>query len=478
MAVSELCFSTAAELGRLISRREVSPVEVVDAFLARIQALDPALNCYVTVVADAALAAAEAAEREIGFGNYRGPLHGVPVALKDLFDLAGAKTTASSRILAENVATKDSAVTRRLKQAGAVILGKTNLHEFAFGITTNNPHYGPTRNPWDLARVPGGSSGGSGAAVAASLTCLATGTDTGGSIRIPAALCGIVGLKPTFGRVSKAGVVPLAWSLDHAGPMTKTVEDTAIMMDVIAGYDPDDPSSAQVETPGFRAAIGADVSRLRIGVPGNFFFDDVDDEVASAVEAAARLFASLGVAVEDVSLPHVGYASAAFPVTIQSEAAAFHEPWLLSRPQDYGADVRQRLETGRTALATEYINAQRARAIITADFQRALGLVDALIVPTVPAAAAPIGEETVTIGGRQLELRPTYTRFTSPINLTGLPSLAMPCGFTRTGLPVGFQLVGRFFEEPTLLSLGHSYQMATDWHKRRPPVERLSGGGQ
>lgn len=470
MTNDELCLLDASRLGALVRNKDVSPVEVVQAFLSRTERLEPRLNCFVTVLADQALAGARKAEAEIAQGQYRGPLHGLPVALKDIFDVAGVKTTASSRVLANNVAKADSTVARKLQEAGAVVFGKTNLHEFAFGITTNNPHFGATRNPWDTSRVPGGSSGGSGAAVAASLCPLTTGTDTGGSIRIPAALCGIVGLKPTFGRVSKAGVTTLAWSLDHTGPMTKTVADAALMLNAIAGFDPADPATVDVPVPDFTAALGKPVAGMRIGLPTRFFFEDMDDAVREAVLAGARQFEALGVIVEEVDLPHIQYASAAFSPIIQAEAAAYHEQWYLEHASDYGQDVRARIEVGRTVLATQYINAQRARVLIRRDFEQALRKVDAVLAPTVPTTAGPIGVESVTIGGKTFELRAAYNGKTSPINLAGLPALAVPCGFSAEGLPIGMQLIGRAFDEETLLTLGHAYEAATDWHLRQPPL--------
>ncbi len=470
MKGNELGLLSAAQLAALIAKREASPVEVLDSILARIDRLEPRLNCYVAVLADQAKATARQAEQEIAEGRYRGPLHGVPIALKDLFDLAGTKTTGSSKILAENVARRDSAVARRLKEAGAVIVGKTNLHEFAFGVTTNNPHFGATRNPWDTNRIPGGSSGGSGAAVAASLCTAAMGSDTGGSIRIPAFFCGIVGLKPTFGLVSKAGALPLAWSLDTMGPMTKTVEDAALLLNALAGYDPSDPSSVPVDVPDYRAAIGKDVKGMRIGLPREHFFENVDGEVEQAVRTALSTFQDLGVEVEEVSLPHVRYAASIFPTIIQSEAAAYHEPWLLSRPQDYGMDVRGRLDTGRLILATEYINAQRARSLFIQDFQRALARVDAIVTPTVPLVAPYIGVDNVEVAGQIYETRAAATRFTSPINLTGLPALAVPCGFSALGLPIGMQLIGSAFAETTILALAHAYEANTEWHRRQPPI--------
>ncbi|MCL4466065.1 MAG: amidase family protein [Chloroflexi bacterium] len=470
MATRELATLPISALGRLLATREVSPVEVIDSVLSRTERLEPRLNCYVTLLGDAARAAARMAEREIGAGNYRGPLHGIPVALKDIFDVAGVKTTASSKILADSVATADSTVARLLQDAGAIIVGKTNLHEFAFGVTTNNPHYGPTRNPWDTTRVPGGSSGGSGAAVAASLCSAATGTDTGGSIRIPASLCGIVGLKPTFGRVSKAGVVPLSWTLDHMGPLSKSVEDAAIFLQAIAGYDAADPTTVRRPVPNYRQAVGLGVRGLRLGVPKQHFFSGLQEDVQRAVRAAIDHFASLGVAVEEVSLPHADYINPAFAPIIHAEAAAYHERWLLERPQDYGKETRARLEVGLTVLGTQYVNAQRARAVIRGDFEQALTQVDALITPTIPAVAMPIGADSITIDGESKELRSVYNRLTSPVNLVGLPAVSLPCGFSGEGLPIGLQLIGGAFGEETLITLGHAYETTTDWHQRQPPL--------
>ncbi|MHB1133284.1 MAG: amidase [Chloroflexota bacterium] len=470
MSTTDLSMLSGAQLAAKVRTREVSPVEVVDAALARIEHLEPRLNAFVTVMTEQARAAAQTAEHEIAAGNYRGPLHGLPVCHKDICDVAGVKTTASSRILAENVAQRDATVTRLLKEAGAVIMGKTNLHEFAFGVTTNNPHYGPTRNPWDTTRVPGGSSGGTGSAVAAGLCVAGTGTDTGGSIRIPAGLCGIVGLKPTFGRVSKAGVVPLSWSLDTVGPLARTVADAAVFLQAIAGPDAADPTTANKPVPDYTAALGREIKGFRLGVPRQYFFDAIDEEVEAAVRAAVEHLATLGVTVVEVDLPHWEYITPAFTPIIHAEAASFHEAWLLSRPEDYGADVRTRLEVGRTVLATQYVNAQRARVVVRGDFERALQHVDAMVSPTLPATAVPIGQELINLRGEQRELRATYNRLTSAVNLAGLPALSLPCGFDRQGLPIGMQLIGRAFDESTLITMGDAYEKTTEWHLRQPPV--------
>ena len=469
MDAEQLCWLSVEELANLLRRREVSPTEVLEAYLARTDRLEPKLNCYVSLLRDEARTAARATEAEIAAGNYRGPLHGVPMALKDLYDLAGARTTASSKVLANNLAARDCTVAHRLKEAGAIIVGKTNTHEFAFGGTTDSAHFGPTRNPWDTSRVPGGSSGGSAAAVAASLCAAALGSDTGGSIRLPAAFCGIVGLKPTYGRVSLAGVVPLAWTMDHAGPLTKCVADSALLLGAIAGYDPNDPTTAKLPVPDYMSALGRPVKGLRLGLPRGHFFEDLDAEVEAAVRSAVAVLAGLAVTVEEVSLPRAAYGREMFNVIVHCEAAAHHEPWLLARAQEYGADVRGRLETGRTARAVDYLRAQRARNLLIEDFARAFRQVDAIAVPTVPTVATPIGAGTVMMNGRQADLRTVFGRCNSPINQTGLPAISVPCGLAH-GLPVGLQLIGPAFAEETILALAHAYERATTWHKRRPPV--------
>lgn len=469
MDAERVCWLSVAELAPLLQRREVSPVELLEAYLARTDRLEPELNCYVSQLRGEARMAARSAEHEIMRGNYRGPLHGVPVALKDLFDLAGCRTTASSKVLADNVAKNDSTVAKKLKAAGAVIVGKTNTHEFAFGGTTDSAYFGATHNPWDTSRVPGGSSGDSAAAVAASLCTAALGSDTGGSIRLPAAFCGIVGLKPTYGRVSLSGVVPLAWSMDHAGPLTRSAADAALLLAAIAGHDPADPTTADLPVPDYPRAVQRSPKGLRLGVPRGYFFEDVDAEVEAAVRSAVAVLAGLGIAIEEVSLPRAAYGRDMFNVVVHSEAAAHHEPWLLERPQDYGADVRARLEAGRMARAVDYLRAQRARGLLREDFVRAFQRVDAIATPTIPTVATTIGAGTVTVNGRQADLRAILGRFTSPINMTGLPAISVPCGFAH-GLPVGLQLVGRAFEEETILALAHAYEGATTWHERRPPV--------
>ena len=459
-----------AEAGDLLRRRALSPVELTRAYLDRIRRLDPDLLAYITVLPDEALAAATAVEQEIARGQYRGPLHGIPIALKDLVMTRGVRTTCGSRILRDWVPDADATVARRLADAGAILLGKLNMHEFAYGPTGVNPHYGTCRNPWDRHRIAGGSSSGSGVAVAAELAAGALGTDTGGSVRIPAALCGIVGLKPTYGRVSRTGVIPLAWSLDHVGPMTRTVTDAALLLQVLAGRDPADPTTSAVPVPDYRRALQGEVRGLRLGLPKDLFFERVDPEVRIAVQAAARSLEGLGAVVEEIPLPKIHHAGPASFAIIASEAMAYHEPYLRARAEEYGEDVRARLTTGQFVLAHQYLKAQRARQVIRAEVDAALTRVDALLTPTTPVPAPRLDERELTVEGVTEDARWWLIRCTRPINLTGHPALSVPCGLTAAGLPIGLQLVGRLFDEATLLRLGHAFQAVSPARDLRPPL--------
>jgi aspartyl-tRNA(Asn)/glutamyl-tRNA(Gln) amidotransferase subunit A len=470
MAPDDLTRLSIAEVGDLFRRRALSPVELARAYLDRIQRLDGDLLAYITVLQDEALAAAAAAEREIARGEDRGPLHGVPIALKDLVMTRGVRTTCGSRILRDWIPDTDATVARRLADAGAVLLGKLNMHEFAYGPTGVNPHYGTSRNPWDRHRIPGGSSSGSGVAVAAGLCAGALGTDTGGSVRIPAALCGIVGLKPTYGRVSRAGVIPLAWSLDHVGPMTRTVEDAALLLQVLAGRDPADPSTPAVPVPDYRPALQGGVRGLRLGVPKDLFFERLDPEVRAAVTAAARSLEGLGAVVEEIPLPKIQHAGPASFAIIASEAMAYHEAYLRTRAGEYGEDVRARLTTGQFVLAHQYLKAQRARQVIRADVDGVLTRVDALLLPTTPIPAPRPDEREVTVDGVTEDARWWLIRCTRPINVTGHPALSVPCGLTAAGLPIGLQVVGRAFDEATLLRIGHAFETVSPVRDRWPPL--------
>jgi len=469
VASDELTRLGIAEAGEQIRRRALSPVELTRAYLDRIQQEDGALRAYIAVLSDPALAAARTAEKEIARGGYRGPLHGIPIALKDLFMTRGIPTTCGSRILKAWVPDADAAVATRLYAAGAILLGKLNMHEFAYGPTGVNPHYGTPKNPWDRARMPGGSSSGSGVAVAAGLAAGALGTDTGGSVRIPASLCGIVGLKPTYGRVSRAGVIPLAWSLDHVGPMTRTVADAALLLQVLAGRDPADPSTADVPVPDYRRALEGGVRGLRLGLPKDLFFERLDPEVRAAVLGAARSLEGLGASVEEVPLPRIPHAGPASFAIIASEATAYHEPYLKTRAALYGADVRARLTAGQFVLATQYLKAQRARQVIRAEVDEVLGRVHALLLPTTPIPAPLLGAREVTVDGVTEDVRWWLIRCTRPINVTGHPALSVPCGFTAGGLPIGLQLVGRHFDEAMLLRIGRAFEAVSPAKGRRPP---------
>lgn len=459
-----LPYLTIAQAADLVRRRELSPLELTEACLSRVEAIDGRINAFIAITADAALASARTAAAGIARGEYRGPLHGIPVALKDLFDQAGVPTTAGSKILAGNIPAEDSAAVARLKEAGAVLLGKLNMHEFAFGATGVNPHYGPCRNPWDTGRITGGSSSGSGAAVAAGECLAALGTDTGGSIRIPASLCGVVGLKPTFGRVSRRGVIPLSWSLDHVGPLTRSVEDAAIVLQAIAGHDPLDASSAAEPVPDYAAALREGIAGLRLGVPREFFFEGCDPEASAAVRKAIAVLEGEGAAVEEVSLPHIAEIPAAVAAIMLPEALAYHEGWFRERPGDYGGDVRQRLELAARYPAVTYVKAQRLREAAMEDWRREVfSRVSVIATPTTAVPAPPIEE-----GGLDTTLQ--LIRLTNPLNFLGLPAISVPCGFTASGLPIGLQLAGRWWDEAAVLRAAHAYELATDWSQRRPPI--------
>jgi aspartyl-tRNA(Asn)/glutamyl-tRNA(Gln) amidotransferase subunit A len=471
MPHTELYYLSVAQASAEIAAKRLSPVELTQSYLDRIAALNPVVNAYITVTAEHALAQARQAEAEIIAGKYKGPFHGMPIALKDLFDTKGIRTTGGSKILADRVPDEDSDVASRLADAGAVLLGKLNMHEFAFGITNVNPHYGAARNPWNTDRITGGSSGGSGAATAAGLTAATLGSDTGGSIRIPACFCGIIGLKPTYGRVSKRGVLPLSWSLDHVGPMTRTAEDAALMLQVIAGYDPQDENSLNVPVPDYTADLGKGIKGLRVAMLRGSYITPIDAEVESAMAAAVATLKDLGATVLDnVEFPYIEETLKANITIISSEAATFHEANMNERPGDYGDSVFERLSIGRDLPATAYVQAQRTQHRIQQLLLEGMDNLDAVILPMMPLGAPPINQEQVTVSGASFDVRAAVTRFTQPFNLTGFPAISVPCGFTADGLPIGFQLAAKPFEEATLLRLAHAYEGATSWSTQRPPV--------
>jgi aspartyl-tRNA(Asn)/glutamyl-tRNA(Gln) amidotransferase subunit A len=454
---------TIARCAELMARGEATSAELTRHCLERAEALNPTLNALLLIDHEGALAAARRADEERSAGRVRGPLHGVPVALKDLFDTAGVRTTAGSKHFADRVPAEDAHTVSRLREAGAVIIGKLNLHEWALGVTTANPHWGTCRNPWDLDRIPGGSSGGTGAAIAAGIVPAGTGSDTGGSIRIPAALCGVTGLKPTYGRCSLRGVIPLSWTLDHVGPLARTAEDCALLLQVMAGYDPLDPHSENVPVPDFTAGIGGGVRGLRIGIPSNHFFDNCDPEVAGAVEAAAKTLEGLGAKLTSVPVPEAGTATAQNGAILIADAAAYHRERLEHARDAFGADVLWLLDIGAKTPATAFALALDFRRAFRRWLERELFAgVDLLLHPTTPVPAPPIAE-----GGAATN---TLIQNTSPWNIAGAPVLALPCGFTSSGLPIGMSMVGAFWNEATLLRAGYAYQQATDWHLRTPSL--------
>lgn len=465
---TEVTFQPIRNLSAAIKAKALSPLDLTRAMLARIERHNPRLNAFLTVTPEEALRDAAEAEREIAAGHYRGPLHGIPLSVKDLFATRGTRTTAGSKILAEWVPAADATVVARLREAGAVLVGKTHLHEFAYGITNENPHYGPARNPWDPERIPGGSSGGSAASVAAGLCAGTLGTDTGGSIRIPSALCGLVGLKPTYGRVSRHGVVPLCWSLDHVGPLARCAADAALILQAIAGHDARDAASARVPLPDFSHRLGQGVRGLALGIPREFFFDRLDPEVRAAVEGALKVLEGLGARLVPVSLPHARHVPAVSFGIQAPEAFAYHERTLRTRAHEYGADVRARLESGRYFAAAHYLKAQRARHLVFEDYRQAFQAVQAILTPTVPLPATLVGAATVTVEGKEVDVRGAMTRFARAFNATGLPAATVPCGFTAGGLPVGLQVAGGPFEEATVLQVAHAYEEAGGWAGRRP----------
>jgi len=456
-------FSTIAELWPRLRAKEISPVEITQACLARIDKLNPQLNAFITVMAESALAQARQAEAEILRNEWLGPLHGVPVALKDLIDISGVRTTAASAVSKDRIPTHDAEVVRRLRAAGAVLLGKNNLHEFAYGGSSLVSYFGDVHNPWDVGQIAGGSSGGSAAAVVAGMAYAAIGTDTAGSIREPAALCGCVGIKPTYGRVSSRGVIPLSASLDHVGPLARSVQDAAIVLQAIAGYDPADITSCDVPAADYVSALADSVKSLRVGVHRRYFFDDLDPEVASAVEHALRALQSLGADLRELSL------EVPTDRTLQAaESYAYHAENVARSPDLYQPETLRRIRSGEKVSAPEYIQRLQelleARRKITAIF--ALANVDVLVTPTIPMPASAIAE----LKSNPEALRPAELRLlrnTRPFNVWGLPTISVPCGFTQRGLPIGLQIAAAHWREGSALRLAHAYEQATAWHKRR-----------
>lgn len=470
----ELLELTLTDAAQQVARREVSPVDLVDACLRRVDEIAPSLHAYIEVYADEARQVARASEVMIAAGHRLGPLHGIPIALKDNIGLAGLVTTAGSKVLADWRPAEDATVARRLKGSGCIVLGKTNMHEFAWGGTSANPHYGAVRNPWNPERFPAGSSGGSGAAVAARSVFAALGTDTGGSVRLPASVNGIVGIRPTIGRVSNHGVVPLAWSMDTVGPMTRTVEDCALVFSVVAGHDERDPSSASVPVADYTADLRRGVKGVRVGVIPDYFFHNLQAPVHDAVTRALSTLEGLGASVVEVDVEGI-HGNISAQLTIEScEPSTYHQRWLRERPGDYGEDVRLLLEVGELHLATHYLQAQRYRSMLRANFMDAFKSVDVFVCPTLPFTATRVGETLVEIQpGAPEDMLAAIMQFTGVPSLTGLPSLNVPCGFDEDGMPIGMQVIGKPFDEAMLFRLGAAFQGATTFHQEVPELSRL-----
>ncbi|MRX37576.1 amidase [Aminobacter sp. MDW-2] len=448
---------------------QCTAMEVMKACLTQQDALSSRLNVFAERAdAETLLDQAGHVDRLLDRGDVLGPLAGIPIAVKDVFLTADMPTTASSAVLKGFRSQNDATVVSRLRQAGAIIVGKTQTHEFAYGPTTDNMYAGPSHNPWDYERIPGGSSGGSAIAVATGMCLGATGSDTGGSIRIPSGLCGITGLKPTYGRVSRHGTFPLSWSLDHIGPMARSVEDVALLLQVMAGHDSLDPASANRPVPNYLSHLQSTPLRLRIGVPQDYFLKVVDKEVHSAFEAALEVLESLGWLVEPVSFASLKYAAGAELAIISAEASAYHRKSMERSAGLYSRDVRIELDAGMMISATDYLMGQRARRLIRDEFSDVLTNVDILAVPTLPLTAPKLGTATVEVGGTTMSTLSALWHNVFPLNLTGLPAMSVPCGFSDTGLPIGLQLIGRGFEEALLLRVGQAYQMKCDWHRRLP----------
>jgi aspartyl-tRNA(Asn)/glutamyl-tRNA(Gln) amidotransferase subunit A len=465
---TEPALMSLTSVAQAISDKRVSSREVTQSCLDRIARWQPRLNAFMAIEAEAALKAADAADTALAKGGRRGALHGVPLAHKDMYYEAGKVVTCGSQIRRDFVATTTSTALQRLKDAGTIRLGSLQMSEFAYGPTGHNSHYGPVHNPFALDRITGGSSSGSGAAVAARLTFAALGSDTGGSIRMPAHFCGVTGLKTTVGRVSRAGAMPLSQSLDTVGPLARSAEDCALLLGLMAGADPEDPTAVAGPLPDFAAATTGPIKGLTIGVPTAFYVEDLDADVAAALEATIAVLKREGANIVQVELPDQRQLTAACQLVLAVEAAAFHKRWLIERPQDYGPQVLMRLQNGLAIPGVLYLEAMRWRGPALAAHLTAVADVDAVIAPVAPVAAPTIAESDVGNSPDAEAVIQRLTRFTRPINYLGLPSLAIPTGFTRGGLPVGMQLVGRSFDEATLLRIGAAFQRATDFHDRVP----------
>lgn len=454
---------TIQSLSHGIRARKISPAELTHDCLARIEKLNPKLNAFITTLAESALDEARRAEQEIFRGKYRGPLHGIPIGLKDIIDTAGTRTTAASALFKDRIPTEDAEIVRRLQADGAIILGKQNLHEFAYGASSIISFYGEVHNPWDTARLAGGSSGGSAASVACGMGIAAVGTDTAGSIRLPAAYCGIVGLKPTYGRVSARGVVPLSWSFDHVGPLTNSVCDAGLMLQVLAGYDAGDPASVDMPVSDYTCDLGEEIQDIRMGVPRAFFFDDLDPEVSAAVEKAIQIFREIGADIRDgirLEVPTSRTLSTA-------ESYAYHEPFVAKSPELYQPATLARINAGKKVSAADALRARQELAVNRQAIRKTFDEVDVLLTPTVPIPPPRIAE----LQKNPDNLRPAelvMLRNTRPFNVWGIPAISIPCGFTKDGMPIGLQLAAAAWREEVVLRAARAYELATEWHKMVP----------
>jgi aspartyl-tRNA(Asn)/glutamyl-tRNA(Gln) amidotransferase subunit A len=471
MSATEPALLSLTEVATAIARKRVSSREVTQSCLGRIRQWQPRLNAFMAIEAEEALAAADAADASLAKGHNRGALHGVPLAHKDMYYDAGKVVTCGSKIRRDWVATTTATSLQRLKDAGTVRLGSLQMVEFAYGPTGHNPHYGPVHNPWNVDHITGGSSSGSGSAVAARLTFAALGSDTGGSIRMPAHFCGVTGLKTTVGRISRAGAMPLSQSLDTVGPLARTALDCARLLGLMAGADPNDPTAAGGDVPDYMAATGGSLKGLTVGVPTAFYVDDLDSDTARVLDETMATLKHEGAQLVPVELPEQRQLTAACQFVLAVEAAAFHKRWMIERPQDYGPQVLMRLQNGLAMPAVSYLEAMRWRGPALAAHLAATAGVDAVLAPVAPAAAPTIAESDVGNSPDAEAMIQRLTRFTRPVNYLGLPSLAIPAGFTAAGLPVGMQLIGRPFDEATLLRAGAAFQRATDFHARCPEME-------
>ena len=473
MSNSELTNLTISELAPKIKAREVSPVEVTEAALSQVDRLQPTLNSFITILHERAMDQARQEEEALARGEYKGPLHGIPVGIKDNIETGGIRTTVGSKALSANVPQEDAHVVIKMKQAGAIILGKENMEEFAAGSTSNNLHYGAVHNPWNLDHIPGGSSGGGGANVAAGVTFASLGSDLGGSVRGPANFCGVVGMKQTYGRVSQRGLMVTSFNGDHIGPMTRSVRDSALVLQAIAGYDPLDPSTVPVPVPDYTASLEKGLQGLKVGVPTDHYFDLVDPEVEAAVRKAIDTLVELGAELKEVSLPNMKYAGA-LRILGMADGLVAHEPHIESSREDYGPTVLYRALAGQFVLGRDYSKAMKVQRMIKEDYARVLQDVDFLATPSSPIAAWRIDADTVSLDGSDYPVRGPgagmTARCTSPSNATGLPAMSVPCGFTQAGLPIGLQLIGRPFEEALLFQAAHGYEAVSPSRGLHPPV--------